>query len=82
MQNDIERIKVSEMNTYADKGDLDRVIQSLLRERSDLLARLDNLTRKYDECVREISYDRAEMERHNKHHAKLITAKIIFFDVD
>lgn len=36
------------------------------------------LTRKYDECVREISHDRAEMEAHNRKHAKLITAKIIF----
>lgn len=70
------------MNVYADKGDLDRVISSLMRERSDLLARLDNLTRKYDECVREISYDRREMEAHNKHHAKLITAKIIFFELE
>ena len=49
-----------------------------MSERNELLSRLDHLTRKYDECVREISHDRAEMERHNQKHAKLITAKIIF----
>jgi hypothetical protein len=42
------------------------------------LQKLDNLTSRYDECVREISEDRAEMERHNKQHSKLVTAKIIF----
>jgi hypothetical protein len=49
-----------------------------MAERNALLERLDNLTRRYDECVKEISQDRAEMEAHNKHHAKLITAKILF----
>ena len=82
VQYEIEQTKLIEMNVQADKGDLDRVIQSLLQERNDLLYRLDNLTRKYDECVREISHDRAEMEAHNKHHAKLITAKIIFQELE
>lgn len=49
-----------------------------MAERNDLLSRLEHLTRKYDECVKEISQDRSEMEAHNKQHAKLITAKIIF----
>jgi hypothetical protein len=34
-------------------------------ERNDLLNRLEVSNRKYDECVREISHDRQEMERHN-----------------
>ena len=33
---------------------------------------------KYDDCVKEISNDRADMESHNKRHSKLVTAKIIF----
>jgi hypothetical protein len=36
------------------------------------------LTRKYDECVRDINYDRSEMELNNKQHIKLITAKLLF----
>ena len=43
-----------------------------------MLSKLDLLAKKYDECVREITHDRTQMERHNKQHAKLITAKIIF----
>ena len=66
----------------ADKGDLQRLIYQLGQERNDLLNRLDNLTFKYDEAVREISQDRAEMEHHNKKHAKLVTAKIIFAELE
>ena len=61
-----------------DKAELDRIITQLASERNDLLSKLEMLNRKYDECVREISHDRSEMESHNKKHAKLITAKIIF----
>jgi arsenate reductase-like glutaredoxin family protein len=66
------------MDENADKGELQQILSQLIVERNDLLSRLEHLTRKYDECVRDISNDRADMERHNKQHAKLITAKIIF----
>ena len=66
------------MEANSDKIELQQILNQLITDRNDLLARLDHLTRKYDECVREISHDRAEMEAHNKQHAKLITAKIIF----
>jgi hypothetical protein len=58
------------------------ILSQLVQERNELLQRLDHLTFKYDECVREISSDRAEMEAHNKHHSKLITAKIIFTGIE
>jgi hypothetical protein len=49
-----------------------------MHERNDLLSKLEHLSLKYDECVRDISQNRAEMESHNKKQSKLITAKLIF----
>ena len=69
------------MDEESDKRELARFIEQLMTERTDLFAKLEHLTRKYDECVRDINHDRSEMEYHNKHHAKLITAKIIFTDL-
>jgi len=69
---------LEEIHVRAEKSEISAIVEELMKERSNLLDRLDNLTRRYEECVREISKDRAEMEAHNKHHAKLITAKIIF----
>lgn len=74
----IESGRRDEVNSNAEKSDLQRIINQLLYERNDLMQKLDNLTSRYDECVREISDDRAEMEKHNKQHSKLVTAKIIF----
>lgn len=53
-----------------------------MRERNDLLNQLELLNRKYDECVRDISHDRHEMEKHNKKHAKLIAGKVMFLMLD
>jgi hypothetical protein len=59
--------------------ELQRIISQKIDERNDLLSKLELLTRNFDECVKDISNDRAEIERHNKKHAKLISAKILFF---
>ena len=76
--NAVEQIKLEMMDLSSDKSELQKILSQLIVERNDLLSRLEHLTRKYDECVRDISHDRADMDRHNKQHAKLITAKIIF----
>ena len=61
----MEQGKLDEMADSQEKEDLKRIINELLIERNDLLSKLDNLTRRYDDCVREISQDREEMESHN-----------------
>lgn len=76
--NSIEKLKLELMADNAEKTDLQQLLTQLITERNDLLNKLDHLTMKYDECVREISHDRADMEAHNKQHAKLVTAKILF----
>ena len=42
------------------------------------MRRLETLAVKYDECVKDISHERTEMDKHNKKHEKLVTAKLIF----
>jgi len=61
----VEQGKLDDINDTQEKEDLKRIINELLYERNDLLSKLENLTRRYDDCVREISQDREEMERHN-----------------
>ena len=58
--------------------EFEAVIGELRAERDDLLDRLDHLTAKYDECVREIAEGRSTMEISNAKHKRLIAAKIIF----
>eukprot|EP00347_Sterkiella_histriomuscorum_P005910 403354803 len=82
LNNTIEGLKQDLIIEGHEKGDLDRIVIKLQQERNDLLSKLDLLNRKYDECVREISHDRSEMEAHNRKHAKLITAKIMFQQLD
>lgn len=80
--NAIEQAKLNDMHDQAEKQDLQRVVNQLLTERNDLFNKLEHLTSRYDECVRDISSDRAEMEKHNKQHEKLLTAKILFQILD
>jgi hypothetical protein len=51
----IESLRQEENIDYAEKSDLQRILGQLIVERNELLNKLDNLTMKYDECVREIS---------------------------
>ena len=53
-----------------------------MKERNDLFDKLELLNRKYDECVRDITLNRNEMDRHNKKHSKLIAGKIMFLMLD
>lgn len=62
----MDGVKGELMDENADKSELQNILNELIRERNDLLNRLDHLARKYDECVKDISHDRAEMEAHNK----------------
>ena len=70
------------MNEEVEKEDLQKILNQLLYERNDLMDKLDNLTLRYDDCVREISQDRGEMERHNQQHSKLVSAKILFQELE
>lgn len=53
-------------------------MNNLISERNDLLRRLESLTFKYDDVVKEISTDRKEMEYHFRRHSKLGVAKIFY----
>lgn len=74
----MELSKREELMESGHVHELDRLLNQLHLERSELLSKLDNLTSKYDECVREITHDRREIEAHNRQHSKLVTAKLMF----
>lgn len=78
VQNSIDRLKMDNDHLYSENCEYDRMVKKLQFERTELIDKLEHLTRKYDECVRDISIDRSEMEAHNKRHAKLVTAKLLF----
>ena len=40
-------------------------LSKVMADRNELLAKLDHLQVRYEECVRDINKDRGEMERHN-----------------
>ena len=58
--------------------DVRRVIDKLTNERDELQSKLEHLNRTYDNCVQEISRERAQMQGHNRHHNKLLVAKVTF----
>lgn len=54
------------------------IIDRLTTERNDLMSKLDQLNRTYDNCVHEITRERSQMDSHNRHHNKLLVAKVMF----
>ena len=62
----IESVKADLKDVNSDKTSLQRVLNQMIQERAELMSKLDLLAKKYDECVREITHDRAQMEQHNK----------------
>ena len=57
---------------------MEHKIKGLMRERADLMDKLDNLNVIYDDCVRDITAERKQMDSHNVRQTKLVVAKIIF----
>mmetsp|Transcript_23761 Transcript_23761/g.29558 ORF Transcript_23761/g.29558 Transcript_23761/m.29558 type:complete len:417 (+) Transcript_23761:1050-2300(+) len=76
-----EKINVLNRQSLHDNGqieDVRRVTDKLALERDELHTKLEHLNRTYDNCVGEISRERAQMDGHNRHHNKLLVAKVTF----
>ena len=58
--------------------DMETHIQRLQSERHELLRNLEQLTITYDDCVRDITRERRNMDAQNDWQTKLIVTKIIF----
>ena len=58
--------------------DISKINEKLRDERDDLQMKLEQLSRTYETCVAEISRERAQMQGHNRHHNKLLVAKLTF----
>jgi len=53
-------------------------LESLTRERNDLIKRMNELSDKYEDYVNTMNRERIEIMRANKNHVKLLTAKLLF----
>lgn len=51
-------------------------LESLTRERNDLIKRMNELSDKYDDYVSTMNRERLEIMRANKNHVRLLTAKL------
>ena len=58
--------------------ELDKFIQKLMVERSELIRNLDSLKRSFDECVHDLTRERRNVDGQNDWNSKLIVAKIVF----
>ena len=80
--NDLERqISALGHTGHEDDTQIDsvkRIIDKLADERDDLHNKLEQLNHAYENCVSEISRERAQMQGHNRHHNKLLVAKVTF----
>ena len=56
-------------------------VARLMAERHELLKNLEQLTITYDDCVRDITRERKNMDVQNDWQTKLIVAKIIFENI-
>lgn len=58
------------------------MVNRLQGERDDLMEKLEKLNFTYDNCVTEITRERQSMDGHNRHHNKLLTAKMLYFSLE
>jgi len=61
-----------------DKQSLKITLDELVKERNDLIFRMNNLTEKYELYVKEMTREREETIRSNKNRTKLLTASTLF----
>ena len=78
MNEEIERLQRNCLGDDAQNHDIKIIIDRLTAERNDLMSKLDQLNRTYDNCVSEITRERGQMDSHNRHHNKLLVAKVMF----
>lgn len=75
---ELNRLEKQALDNNRHKHDVQLLIDRLIAERNDLQGKLEQLQRTYDNCVMEVSRERAQMEAHNRHHTKLLVAKSVF----
>ena len=78
MNAELDRLQRGCLQDDAQNRDVQTIIDRLTVERNDLMAKLDQLNRTYDNCVSEITRERGQMDSHNRHHNKLLVAKVMF----
>lgn len=79
---DLDRLNAQEHHLNRCNIDIDQENQRIQVERAELLKNLENLTRTFDDCVRDITRERRNMDRNNDRQTKLIVAKIIFQNLE
>ena len=75
---EFDRLTAQEHHLNHCNIDIDQQNQRIQLERAELINNLQNLTTTFDDCVRDITRERKNMDRNNDRQTKLIVAKIIF----
>jgi hypothetical protein len=66
------------MHGKGEKRRLEDELAELSNEKENLLRRMNDLNRRYEDYVSSMAIEREEITRANKNHIKLLTAKLLF----
>ena len=73
-----ENLVRKEKEGEEDKESVKITLESLVKERGDLIFRMNNLTEKYEQYVKEMTKEREDTIAANKNRTKLLTASSLF----
>ena len=78
---ELEQLNREQLGHNHENIDMETHVARLMAERHELLKNLEQLTITYDDCVRDITRERKNMDVQNDWQTKLIVAKIIFENI-
>ena len=82
LEQQLSALKRNAMEDESQIDEIHQIVKKLQDERDELQLKLEHLNRTYDNCVSEISVEKATMHSHNRHHNKLLVAKVIFLALE
>ena len=72
----LEHLRGQEMQGKGEKRRLEDELAEITKEKEGLIRRMQDLQIRYDDYVRTMEGERAEMIRTQRHHVKLLTSKL------
>lgn len=74
----LENLRGQEMHGKGEKRRLEEELGEITREKENLLRRMSDLDHRYEEYVRTMDRERADILNANRNHVKLLTAKLFY----
>ncbi len=78
LNNQMDGQRQQELHSKGEKRIMEEELENLTAERNDLVRRMNELSEKYEDYVRTMNQERADIMRANKQHVKLLTAKLFW----